>query len=121
MDASPSAYHELGDLFGRNALLLQNRPLVDLAASGLRDQLRLLSVELTGNRLLRLLRRGIAGLLLLRLLCTVRQRKDSVPGNTGGQPYVSISCFSLLAAAWMGIPVQWNAKGKMAFLPFSAL
>ena len=34
-----------------------------------------------------------------------------------GWPYASYSFFSLNAAAWMGMPVQWNANGKSAFLP----
>ena len=33
-------------------------------------------------------------------------------GKTGGHPYVEISRLSLLAEAWMGMPVQWNAWGK---------
>ena len=34
-----------------------------------------------------------------------------------GWPYVAYSFFSLNAAAWIGMPVQWNANGKSAFFP----
>eukprot|EP00966_Prymnesium_polylepis_P290018 6699371-Prymnesium_polylepis.1 len=34
-----------------------------------------------------------------------------------GEPYSSYSFFSLYAAAWIGIPVQWKPNGKSAFLP----
>ena len=38
-------------------------------------------------------------------------------GKLGGLPNFSISLEILFAAAAMGMPVQWNAKGKMACLP----
>mmetsp|Transcript_49963 Transcript_49963/g.140835 ORF Transcript_49963/g.140835 Transcript_49963/m.140835 type:complete len:218 (-) Transcript_49963:255-908(-) len=39
-------------------------------------------------------------------------------GNVGMvDPYFAYSRFSLFAAAWMGIPVQWKPKGNRAFLP----
>eukprot|EP00962_Isochrysis_galbana_P007293 scaffold1970_cov114-Isochrysis_galbana.AAC.1 len=34
-----------------------------------------------------------------------------------GEPYVWSSFFSLCAAAWIGMPVQWKPNGKSAFLP----
>ena len=50
-------YNELRDLFRRNALLLQNGPLVHGTAARLRHQLRLLAVELAHRGLLLLLGR----------------------------------------------------------------
>jgi hypothetical protein len=38
-------------------------------------------------------------------------------GNTGGLPYVAISFLILSALALMGMPVQWNAKGKSVSSP----
>ena len=48
---------------------------------------------------------------------------STTSGGEGGKlgtglPYVSYSFFSLTAAAWMGMPVQWKANGKSAFLPW---
>ena len=47
---------------------------------------------------------------------------STTSGGDGGKlgsgwPYVAYSFFSLNAAAWIGMPVQWNANGKSAFFP----
>ena len=41
----------------------------------------------------------------------------STTGNTGGFPYLAISFLILSADALMGMPVQWNAKGKRVSSP----
>ena len=47
---------------------------------------------------------------------------DSLGGRPGGKigyglPYTSNSLASLLAAAWIGMPVQWKPKGNKTFFP----
>ena len=53
---------------------------------------------------------------VLALVAAAACSSSSV-GKTGGLPYWSISRLSLFAAAWIGMPVQWNAKGKSALAP----
>ena len=53
---------------------------------------------------------------------TAEEDVQTTSGGDGGkfgrgQPYSSYSFFSLNAAAWMGMPVQWKANGNSAFLP----
>lgn len=43
----------------------------------------------------------------------------AVLSSTNPGAHVLISALSLLAAAWIGIPVQWKPKGNSAFLPLS--
>ena len=55
------------------------------------------------------------------------RRPASISTTSGGDgklgsgwPYVAYSFFSLNTAAWIGMPVQWNANGK-SFFPYIRL